>query len=65
MEPIGQRRAGRPPGGYLTLDGFTKHDFAMFAAALLVAGALTAGVVDFVVYHYVFQDTNAAPVVAK
>ena len=43
------------------LDGFTKRDFAIFAAALLVAGALTAGVVDFVVYHYVFQDTNAAP----
>ena len=65
MEPIGQRRAGRPPGGYLMLDGFTKHDLAIFAAALLVAGALSAGVVDFLIYHYVFQNTHAAPVLAK
>jgi hypothetical protein len=47
------------------LDGFTKRDFAIFAAALLVAGALTVGVVDFVIYYYVFQDTNAAPIRAK
>lgn len=47
------------------LDGFTKRDFAIFAAALLVTGALTVGVVDFVIYHYVFQDTNAAPIRAK
>jgi hypothetical protein len=65
MEPIGQRRAGRPPEGYLMLDGFTKRDFAIFAAALLAAGALTVGFVDFVIYHYVFQDTNAAPILAK
>jgi hypothetical protein len=65
MEPISQRRAGRPPRGYLMLDGFTKRDFAIFAAALLVADALTAGVVDFLIYHHVFQDTNAAPIPAK
>lgn len=47
------------------LDGFTKRDFALFAAALLVAGALTVGAVDFVIYHYVFQDTNAPPILAK
>jgi len=47
------------------LDGFTKHDLAIFAAALLAAGALTAGVVDFLIYHYVFQNTHAAPVLAK
>jgi hypothetical protein len=47
------------------LDGFTKRDFAIFAAALFVAGALTVGAVDFVIYHYVFQDTNAAPILAK
>ena len=47
------------------LDGFTKRDFAIFAAALLAAGALTVGFVDFVIYHYVFQDTNAAPILAK
>ncbi len=47
------------------LDGFTKRDFAIFAAALLVADALTAGVVDFLIYHHVFQDTNAAPIPAK
>jgi hypothetical protein len=64
MEPIGQRRAGRPPGRYLMLDGFSKRDFATFAAALPVAGAL-AGVVDFLIYHYVFQDTHAAPIVTK
>jgi hypothetical protein len=40
------------------LDGFTKRDFAIFAAAL---GVLTVGVVDFVIYHYVFQDTNVGP----
>lgn len=58
--------AGRPGTGYAKmLDGFTKRDFAIFAVALLVAGALTVGVVDFVIYHYVFQDTNAAPIVAK
>jgi hypothetical protein len=44
------------------LDGFTKRDFAIFAAAL---GVLTVGVVDFVIYHYVFQDTNVAPILAK
>ena len=43
------------------LDGFSKRDFAIFAGVLLLAGALTVGVVDFVIYHYVFQDTNAAP----
>jgi hypothetical protein len=47
------------------LDGFTKRDFAIFAAALLVAGALTVGAVDFVIYHYVFQDASAAPILAK
>ena len=47
------------------LDGFTKRDFAMFAVVLLLAGALTVGVVDFVIYHYVFQDTKAAPILAK
>jgi hypothetical protein len=47
------------------LEGFTKRDFAIFAAALLVAGAMTAGIVDFVIYHYVFQDTGAAPILAK
>ena len=47
------------------LEGFTKRDFAIFAAALLVAGALTVGVVDFVIYHYVFQDSNAAPILVK
>lgn len=51
--------------GWLMLDGFTKRDFAIFAAALCVAGALTVGAVDFVIYHYVFQDTNAAPILAK
>jgi len=47
------------------LDGFTKRDFARFAAALFVAGAPTVGVVDFLIYHYAFQDTNAAPILAK
>jgi hypothetical protein len=47
------------------LDGFTRRDFAIFAAVLLVAGTLTVGAVDFVIYHYVFQDTGAAPVLAK
>ena len=44
------------------LDGFTQRDFAMFTAALLVAGALT---VDFLIHHHVFLDTNAAPIPAK
>jgi hypothetical protein len=47
------------------LDGFTKRDFAIFAVVLLVAGALTVGMVDFVIYHYVFADTNAVPILAK
>ena len=47
------------------LEGFNKRDFAIFAAALLVAGALTVGVVDFAIYHYGFQDTHAAPILAK
>ena len=47
------------------LDGFSKRDFAIFAGVLLLAGALTVGAVDFVIYHYVFQDTNAAPILAK
>jgi hypothetical protein len=47
------------------LDGFNKRDFAIFASALLLAGALTVGVVDFVIYHYVFQDTSAAPILAR
>src|SRR5438309_1987443 len=54
--------AGR---GERMLEGFNKRDFAIFAAALLVAGALTVGAVDFVIYHYVFQDTSAAPILAK
>jgi hypothetical protein len=36
------------------LDGFTKRDFGKLIAALLVAGALTVGAVDYVIYHYVF-----------
>jgi hypothetical protein len=47
------------------LDGFTKRDFAIFAAVLLVAGVLTVGTVDFVIHHYVFQDTGGAPILAK
>jgi hypothetical protein len=47
------------------LDGFTKRDFAIFAAALAVAAALTVGLVDFVIYHYVFQDPTAPPILAK
>jgi hypothetical protein len=47
------------------LDGFSKREFAIFAAVLLVAGALTVGAVDFVIYHYVFQDTGRAPIFAK
>jgi hypothetical protein len=56
---------GTGSGVYRMLDGFTKRDFAIFAAALFVAGALTVGAVDFVIYHYVFQDTGAAPILAK
>jgi hypothetical protein len=52
-------------GGTWMLDGFSKRDFAIFAGVLLLAGALTVGAVDFVIYHYVFQDTNAAPILAK
>ena len=64
----GNQSAGKPlpePMGTRMLDGFTKRDLALFAGVLLLAGALTVGVVDFVIYHYVFQDTNAAPILAK
>ena len=47
------------------LDGFTKRDLALFAGVLLLAGALTVGVVDFVIYRYVFQGSNSAPILAK
>ena len=66
VEPTGRLRVcGNRPGVCGMLDGFTKRDFAIFAAVLLVAGALTVGAVDFVIYHYVFQDTGAAPILAK
>jgi hypothetical protein len=65
VEPTGGFRASGLVRGYSMLEGFTKRDFAIFAAALFVAGALTVGVVDFVIYHYVFQDTNAAPILVK
>jgi hypothetical protein len=51
--------------GYRMVEGFSKRDFAILAAALQVAGALTVGAVDFVTYHNVFQDTDAAPIFAK
>jgi hypothetical protein len=47
------------------LEGFTKRDFAIFAAVLLVAGALTVGAVDFLIYPYVFQGPDTAPILAK
>ena len=46
-------------------DGFTKRHFAIFAAVLLLAGALAVGAVDFVIYHYVFQDAGTAPILVK
>lgn len=64
-QPAGSAFPGTGKGGYGMLDGFTKRDFAIFAAVLLVAGALTVGAVDFVIYRYVFQDTGAAPILAK
>jgi hypothetical protein len=58
------RISGKSEAAFM-LDGFNKRDFAIFASALLLAGALTVGAVDFVIYHYVFQDTSAAPILAR
>jgi hypothetical protein len=66
VEPPGRLGVfGNGPGAYRMLDGFSKREFAIFAAVLLVAGALTVGAVDFVIYHHVFQDTGRAPILAK
>jgi hypothetical protein len=65
LEPTGGLGFPGESEAAFMLDGFNKRDFALFASALLLAGALTVGAVDFVIYHYVFQDTSGAPILAK